>query len=272
MSLISKLPADMLGEIAAQTALVDLIYLSRTCKSLHRFLKSRHFRYIWKEKLASIAGLPACPATLPEYAFADLVSLSTCQGCDSASDRTPVDWDLRVRLCQQCLSAIITTFDEAQPPICLAEFPSLKMRDVVHVRPPYPLAAHGCAFVTEELDAIRAALDVMDVGAKVVFISQRKAMMVDARVHARECRAWKARVQAEIRSRRIPLIRERLISLGWAKEVNFLHFRFDEHPLVAEPIELTNEVWDQIRPELEAYLAEQRKQLESRPKRYGGFF
>ncbi|KAJ6497440.1 hypothetical protein C8R45DRAFT_982902 [Mycena sanguinolenta] len=253
LSPLTKLPAEMLGEIAAQTALADLIHLSRTCKSLHHFLFSRHSRYIWKAKLASIEHLPPCPDDLSEYAYADLVSLSTCQGCD-VGGRTVVDWDLRVRLCRQCLSAIITPFDEAR--LRFAKSPSVKIRDLVHVRPPTPL---GCAFVTEELDAIKAELKTMDKRARALFIEQRKVMMVDARVHARQCRAWEAGVHAEIRSRRIPLIRQKLISLGWGKELEIC-FRFDRHPLVAEPVELTPAVWDQIRPELEAYMAQRRSQ------------
>ncbi|KAF7338848.1 F-box domain-containing protein [Mycena sanguinolenta] len=230
---ITELPPEMLGEIAIRTSLADLIHLSRTCKSLHRFLFAHNSRYIWKAKLASIEGLPACPADLSEYAYADLVSLSTsCQGCDASGCAT-VDWDLRVRLCQKCLSAVITTFDEARPPFRLrvrlgvAKFPSVKIRDLVRVRSPIP---HGCAFVTKELDAIRAELKTMDVRTKAVFIKQRKAMMVEVRLHADQCRAWVAsEVHAKIRSKRIPLIREKLISLGWGNELE-IYYCFDDHP------------------------------------------
>ncbi|KAJ6496038.1 hypothetical protein C8R45DRAFT_1131781 [Mycena sanguinolenta] len=180
----------MLEEIAAHTDIADLIRLSRTCKFLYRFFTSPQSRYIWEAKLAGfhIENLPACPVSISVYAYANLVSLSDCQGCNNTPDQiVAVDWDLRVRLCERCLPAIITTFDEAEPPVCLADFPSVKIRDLVPVTPPTP---RGCTFVTEELHTIRAKLDSMDAADRAAFISQRKAMMADARAHARQCRAW----------------------------------------------------------------------------------
>ncbi|KAF7375428.1 F-box domain-containing protein [Mycena sanguinolenta] len=197
---IAKPPAEMLGEITAHTTgLADLIRLSRTCKTLYRFLASSQSRYIWKAKIASI-GLPACPASLSVYAYANLVCFSACQRCDAIDQEAKVivDWDLRVRLCKDCLSAAITVFDEAKSPVCLTDFPSVKIRDLVHVRRP----TVGCAFVTEALDAMKAKLDNMEVDDRVKFISRRTAIMTDARVHARVCREWAAGLVRALLSKR----------------------------------------------------------------------
>ncbi|KAF7375427.1 hypothetical protein MSAN_00430500 [Mycena sanguinolenta] len=247
---LANIPIETLWEIAAQPALglVDLLHLTRTCKSLHRVLAGRQSRHVWRAKLSTFA---ACPASIPGYTFANLSNSTTCWKCDYPAT---ADWDLQVRLCRECLSTIITTFDESQPPVCLVDFPSVKIRDLVNVRPP----TFGCAFVTEELDAIRAKLDNMKVGDRAAFISQRKAMMVDVRVYAREYRDWEAPVHAEIRSARIPIIKERLTELGWDDEVNIFSW-INNHELVTEPIELTDEVWNRIRPELEAYMIDRRK-------------
>ncbi|KAJ6496040.1 hypothetical protein C8R45DRAFT_984805 [Mycena sanguinolenta] len=247
---LANIPIETLWEIAAQPALglLDLLHLTRTCQSLHRVLAGRPSRHVWCAKLRS-AGMGECPTSVPAYTFANLSNSSTCWKCDYPAT---ADWDLQVRLCRECLSAIITTFDEDQPPVCLADDPSVRIRDLVDLRPP----SFGCAFVTENLDAIRAKLNNMEAGDRAAFISQRKAIMVDARVFARECRDWEAPMRAEIRSTRIPIIKERLTALGW-DEVSKYRW-VDEHKLVTEPIELTEEVWNHIRPKLEAYLTERR--------------
>ncbi|KAF7335556.1 hypothetical protein MVEN_02209600 [Mycena venus] len=137
--------------------------------------------------------------------------------------------------------------------------PSIKMCDVIHVRPPTP---HGCAFLTADLCAMRKKVAAIPAIDRAAFFERRKTVMSDATTHARDCRAWEASFQADLRSRRIPLIREKLLSLGWGDELKVLGSQLDRLPLVAEPIELTESAWVVLQPSLEEYLAEVREREE----------
>ncbi|KAM5540083.1 hypothetical protein V8D89_006223 [Ganoderma adspersum] len=102
----SDLPLDVFLEIASLVSPLDLIYLARTSKTLHRLLMSKKHRAVWREVLGNVQELPPCPSDIDEPLYAALVFSQHCFEC-GASDAFWVDYALRLRMCEQCYKANI---------------------------------------------------------------------------------------------------------------------------------------------------------------------
>lgn len=57
---------------------IDLLYLARTTKALRNILMRTSAKFIWKQALANISGLPDCPTDLNEPQYTNLVFGKNC--------------------------------------------------------------------------------------------------------------------------------------------------------------------------------------------------
>ena len=59
----------------------DLLRLSRATKALRDILLRRSAKSVWKEALAQVEGLPACPSDVTEPQWASLAFAPYCHVC-----------------------------------------------------------------------------------------------------------------------------------------------------------------------------------------------
>jgi hypothetical protein len=57
---------------------LDLLHIARTTKTLRSAVMNKKSSFIWKNALASVKGLPACPPDLNEPQFASLAFENKC--------------------------------------------------------------------------------------------------------------------------------------------------------------------------------------------------
>ncbi|KAJ7722518.1 hypothetical protein B0H16DRAFT_1737716 [Mycena metata] len=234
---ISDLPAEMLAEITTYTTPLDLIRLSQSSSAVASGLESS---YIWT-RAANTAELPPCPEDLSGKDYLVIACSPECQHCPSRA-KAQVDWDLRRRLCPACMLQRIVQYEDATP--FVASGLVLKIRDVVHTRP--PSSRYGAAYLHGDLTDFKTTLSRVPAGERAAFLMERRKAMSAARLHAKECRAWEAvvtRICANLRS------------LGWGAEIQLLGRTLEEHPLINQGFELTDEDWTGIKEALIFYLS-----------------
>ncbi|KAJ6520745.1 hypothetical protein DFH09DRAFT_1098170 [Mycena vulgaris] len=79
--------------------------------------------------------------------------------------------------------------------------------------------------------------------------------MVVLRTYARESRVWEAGIIRRLKADRAKSIWDRVWSVRWMAELKIMpRYKFNQLPLVDSAQALTEEVWSDIRPELEAHL------------------
>ncbi|KAH9920097.1 uncharacterized protein B0H18DRAFT_881408 [Fomitopsis serialis] len=125
-----NMPVDIMHEILLYLYPRDLLSLSRTSKTTHSFLVRKSSVLYWREALKKIDGLPPCPDSLIEPAWAALwwtpfctvswsVFASGCivcltpiwnlisrlQVCGKGSIRT-IYWEFLMRMCSSCKSQL----------------------------------------------------------------------------------------------------------------------------------------------------------------------
>ncbi|KAJ7672336.1 hypothetical protein DFH06DRAFT_90784 [Mycena polygramma] len=249
---------------------LDLLRLSRTSKGLRRILLSRGLsRQIWRACLKrSSPGLPACPEDFPEPLVSSLLFAGFCTNCSKKAPAN-IDWDLRVRLCSRCGMKSICAFKENNPPQLVPGEAQVRIQDVILTRPP----AYGCAYLTAEFLPMKVLFANLGDEERTKFTAKRKALMVDAHIHARQCREWEidaARKQEEvnavIRAAREKAIRAKLFSLGWGDELAAMgsDSKLSHHPLVTKPEPLTEIGWIAISSKMDALMKTVRQGLAAR--------
>ncbi|KAJ7769824.1 hypothetical protein B0H16DRAFT_1776666 [Mycena metata] len=156
-SKISDSPADLTNYTVSHLIFAllhpkDLLQLSQATFHLCAFLWSRdRFVHIWKGVFATVdpIGRPnACPPDLPYPAYARLWYTQACQGCGCACDYT--EWELRVRMCSECLKKEIVKFDDDSPPEVLG---GVTIHDVVRCRP----STYGATYLKKDLGWVSAS-------------------------------------------------------------------------------------------------------------------
>ncbi|KAJ7762849.1 hypothetical protein DFH07DRAFT_956747 [Mycena maculata] len=279
--LLLEVPVDCVTEILLYLVPEDVLRLSRLCKALRSFLTQKDSRHIWKQAFANLNGptLPPCPPNLTEVQYAHLVFSNDCHGCGKRPD-LPVDWDLRVHYCSECELTNTIKFDASQPPSLTCD-PSADIRKLIAI--PF-----NPAFLNADLTAVTAVYEALNAHDRLAYRDNRHRMLVDTRIHARECRAWEARLVELARAafnKASPNIKQaintKLSALGWAEEIDI---RGDEsHYESADECVLVlnaREEWAEMKPGMERLMASRRKELAAQAaaellflsSRYLGFF
>ncbi|KAJ7153891.1 hypothetical protein C8R43DRAFT_1235297 [Mycena crocata] len=245
----------------------DILRLARLSKGIREFLMSRGSRSIWKQAFVNFGpALPACPPGLTEVQFANLAFSDNCHYC-LKRPCTQIDWDLRVRCCFECETTNMTFFHSSEPPRLVCD-PSVDIRKLIAIR----LPTFNPAFFNADLIAVAAIYEGLGRDERAAYLDSRNRMLVDTMncmcladplchwlmpsQHARECRAWVATV---MRSHRQKAILDKLISLGWSKEVHALSAESAGRFQLGGTEPLTEAEWLQIKPSIEKTLAARRE-------------
>ncbi|KAJ7153900.1 hypothetical protein C8R43DRAFT_1001473 [Mycena crocata] len=250
------MPLDCTREIFLYLGPQDLLRLVRLCKAMRPFLINQSSRSVWKQAWANFEGpLPVCPPDLTEIQYANLAFSEHCHYCLKGcikNSTLEADWDLRVRCCFVCKFANMTRFDPEQPPR-LACDPSVDIRKLIAIRPP----TFEPAFLNADLAAVTALYEGLDTQKRAPFVTSQNRMLVDRRIHARECRVWSAMIT---RTQRKQTILAKLVGLGWSKEMDKMGAELTRHELVDTAKPLIDYEWEvKVKPQLEKILDGERR-------------
>ncbi|KAJ2922350.1 hypothetical protein H1R20_g14734, partial [Candolleomyces eurysporus] len=111
LSQIKDVPLEILYEILIHLNPSDLLTLSRSNRRLREILLNKSSRFIWKECLASVRGLPRCPPYMTEPQFSNLVFDESCHFCGGEGVKD-VFWTCHVRCCSKCIKQQFVSEEE----------------------------------------------------------------------------------------------------------------------------------------------------------------
>ncbi|KAF9046725.1 hypothetical protein BJ165DRAFT_1594066 [Panaeolus papilionaceus] len=103
---ISNTPLDILSAIFAHLRPLDILNMGRTSKNFKNLISSPVFEAVWKQRRSTyIATPPDCPPDMSEVAYAELIYGTACMSCGKSQKEDVVRtiWEIRKRLCNQCL-------------------------------------------------------------------------------------------------------------------------------------------------------------------------
>ncbi|KAG8994912.1 hypothetical protein FRB90_000306, partial [Tulasnella sp. 427] len=105
--LFSTLPLDLIYEVFGHLHPLDLWQLARTNKMLRTHLMSKRSISVWKTAREAVnPPVPECPKDQSEPQWAVLLFTHNCTMCGTPRIQK-VDWNLRLRGCEQCFKAHI---------------------------------------------------------------------------------------------------------------------------------------------------------------------
>ncbi|KAJ7470902.1 hypothetical protein FB451DRAFT_1559435 [Mycena latifolia] len=234
----------------------DLLSLARATKTLRALLMSKKkAHHVWVHSLQSATDILPCPPDLTEPEYACLCFSTRCYGSQCSKKVEKVDWELRVRLCPGCTKANVVLFDKARPPLFIAADRSIRMKDLMHIRPP----SFKNAYLRTELEAAKARYLALEPAKRPEFVATTAAALVEGRIHARQMREREAQAECQAAAASVKLLAEReaairakLFSLGWGDELaRITPVELATFKLVNKPEPLTDADWSIIRQRLE---------------------
>ncbi|KAF9464633.1 hypothetical protein BDZ94DRAFT_1216309 [Collybia nuda] len=246
-----NMPLDILFEIFGSLNPVDILHLARTTKDLRAILMNRSSQWIWKRARANMKDFPDCPSDLTEPQYAHLAFDPLCHYCYETNTPTIV-WTNRTRCCGKCLD---TNFNGSMF-MPRNEFrgiiPTVKLRTGSGR---YRFRTKFCVRTWERYEVELKALKTAEWGE---WIAEKRAHYQTIAAHAELCERWNAdRIldrTAELRAirlRRYNEIERRLTELGWGDDFKEGPPRdIINHPLVKQPRDLTDRIWEKIMPDL----------------------
>ncbi|EIW52708.1 uncharacterized protein TRAVEDRAFT_53148 [Trametes versicolor FP-101664 SS1] len=98
---LMDMPLDIFFEVSTHLHPLGLLHLSRVSKQLRSVMLSPKSKFAWVASLANVEGLPPCPKDMSEPAYSALLFGRVCNLC-SASRSCWVDYAIRIRLCKVC--------------------------------------------------------------------------------------------------------------------------------------------------------------------------
>ncbi|KAL5520406.1 hypothetical protein ACEPAG_9630 [Sanghuangporus baumii] len=283
LSLMMSLPIDVIHEIATYLMPLDLLYLSRSNRSLYTVLMSKSSRPTWIACRNAIQ-MPPCPPNLNEPQYASLHFEKTCQACGHRRVENVMD-TLFVRLCKWCIKWNVHSGKEM---VRIYFGPELTGLNVLYSLLPFrEMSVTGTLQIKDrgktqphflEVDFVRAvsAYLKMDPDSEecISFLEKQRRFVEEMAKHVHHIVAWRAAhtwarklADEDVKARRREQIADRLYSLGYPyEEIGSMRSWNGDHvsreswlKLVCQPRELTDRIWNNIRPKLEALLQSKRE-------------
>ncbi|KAH0580667.1 hypothetical protein H2248_002157 [Termitomyces sp. 'cryptogamus'] len=244
---IVEMPLDILQEIFMYLTPVEVLSLSRMCKSLRRILISKLAECIWKQARLNLDDFPDCPDDINEVQFANLIFGAFCDYCNKKKRRYFI-WSNRRCCCGACIKD-----KNGLIKFCLLPdawemdkyfdwrsiLPSINPRSKTETCPPYQN--------DEKLKHTSRTFEHGKPGHRKNRMKENVELPMVAYV-----RNDIAQLD-EIRQRRYEAIKRRLTDLGWEKELETIKGMKD-WPSVRQPKDLTDRTWNNIKDDIIAKL------------------
>ncbi|KAF8997048.1 hypothetical protein BDQ17DRAFT_1429254 [Cyathus striatus] len=232
----TKMPLDILLEIFGNLEPLDLLHVGRTTKAVRAIVFSRSATGLWNRVFDAYEDLPRVPMTWQGQ--------PTPVSC-SRDFVTYVDDKVLEAEGLQEVRALV-------PSILLTGRRRQECRRVYH---------HETAV------SISKAISKMSKKEKETWVEARKELIDDRDTEGDECMMWlieraqERSIEGEqIRIRRRDTIVQRLKDLGWADEIERMPdpTELTGHPLVWQRKDLTDRIWNNIRPQLIQFMEEKK--------------
>ncbi|KAF8996616.1 hypothetical protein BDQ17DRAFT_1411690 [Cyathus striatus] len=242
---LAGMPKDLWLEIFSQLEPLDLISLSRTSKSLRKFLMAESSSNLWRGAQENMDGVPVCPEGISEQGYTALLFESHCHKCLSSTRN--VCWDLRARLCEECLKSDVRFIERAH---CHSK----RFVDICPVFLCSSTDGRARTFYYKPfLTKARSRFDRLNDEAKAQWLRAETKKTDAIRVHASGCQKFLDKFWEHIIRLRVDDILKRLTDLGWLEVIDYIP-DIKGHPLVSKQEKLTEHIWDDILPKLTAFL------------------
>ncbi|KAJ6597218.1 hypothetical protein DFH09DRAFT_114194 [Mycena vulgaris] len=259
LRMLPEMPLDILFEIFSCLDPPDVLRLARTTKDLRNVLMRRSAISIWKSAFLNDPDLPGVPDGLNEPQYANLAFSPHCHFCFIAGEHN-ILWAFRVRACNKCL---VGRYDEVHKVTKKLSGLSGNAHLLRHARATLPT---GSRFIHSHEEAAEINKQLIqlkkgDASKLEGFVAERIKLVEEIHSHAQKAEmsvqlrlARKQRMLQGARDRRKEAICTRLRDLGYAEEVQYINDnrpeRLSEHPLIKSNSELTDRVWDNMKPQL----------------------
>ncbi|KAF5372841.1 hypothetical protein D9758_001473 [Tetrapyrgos nigripes] len=281
----TEMPLDVIFEIFMYLEPLDILSLSRTSKDLRNLLTSKSSEYIWRAARENAEDLPPPPSDMNEMQYANIVrlaipsshssldaehhlSLKVCNyhSCDN------VFWAIKMRACKKCLGQ--TTLLLTSEQICdmhASDYirDSTKINSLLDLVPCISLRTRGNRNVWylasayrqryTEFKAIQPELQGnlsrwMDwYRSKLAENNERIQANKPYEIWLGERENDRGDKIAERRNQRKKDIEDRLIALGWGREVEELKkqqaYSYIRHKQFGTATKLTEGGWQKIAPD-----------------------
>ncbi|KAG9040631.1 hypothetical protein FS837_000377 [Tulasnella sp. UAMH 9824] len=277
---LMNMPVDIFTEVCSYLGPHDLRRLALTSKRLWAILMTKEAKHIWKAAIASTSGLPKCPTDLTEPQYVCLLYSSECYTTACTSRGTKVDWYHRVRFCSACHAKKMTNESDLSYGYCsIGRLTRGTINQVMVYFNSYPVMSlansrqQGYTRKADEqyyyIEALKKAgrkyeaLPRENVGG---YLSRLKKMH-DYRVKTgtamlkwkRSQLASRADDIAAEKNARFQSIKVKLLELGW-DEKDFPISNKEFRDLAFKDQKLTDKIWQNILPKLEAQLETHRNE------------
>ncbi|GAA5864477.1 hypothetical protein JCM3774_005140 [Rhodotorula dairenensis] len=253
LELFQAMPLDVLVLIMEELDTKTLLAMSRTCSTFRSLLHSDQGAAAWKSARANTGGIPDLRASdLEEWMLASLLFDSTCHVCQKGRAQT-VDYVLRARGCAPCMrtnslrreriSSEASFHSRVWECVPQSDWSSGFDEQVYHF------------YWLPTVRAVSARLFALDGEAGYDdYLKERRKIKAAAIEDGGALRRWDARYAAHKQDdkrnaavSRKQKIREKLKELGYEDSEWWL---VHDHNLVDQPRDLTDRIWNTIKPQL----------------------
>ncbi|KAF8996618.1 hypothetical protein BDQ17DRAFT_1364161 [Cyathus striatus] len=249
----AEMPLDILFEIFSRLGPLDLVNLTRTTKPLRKLLLEQSATCVWKDARGNLSGLPECPEDMSEQAYICLILESHCQRCLGRTAH--ICWEFRLRICNKCLTAdsrFINNTYMYRSGVVMQCCPTVEMPFNESGRRRYTSRYFDDTYLKKNYHSYIA----LDDKQKEQWAKMEREKINKIRDHSQKCVRWlesraeeRMNMMEEIRIRRVDEIVKRLTNMGWGEVIDNL-----------PPTEqLTERIWNNIRPGLFEFLEEQKE-------------
>ncbi|KAF9005763.1 hypothetical protein BDZ89DRAFT_1168857 [Hymenopellis radicata] len=266
------MPLELLLEIFQFLEPLDVLRLARLTKSFRALLMHRSTRNCWRAALDNIEDLPEPFDGMSEPQWVNLLYHPQCYYCDKTVHN--VEWSFKRRICSACWEQVTVLEGSAHRCFPHTSFGSWEIiRDLASAVPAQLSDGKRMLLQDEYVKTARTYLSKSP-PERVEFLAQAAIAARAIEKHARECHEWftteletRYEHRFDARLSRVDEISEKLISLGWAAELEFLaesgeYPSFHFHKLVWQSRPLTPRIWQNIQgPLLEMFAGVRTRRL-----------
>ncbi|KAF9031552.1 hypothetical protein BDZ89DRAFT_621684 [Hymenopellis radicata] len=275
LSQLTEINLDVLFEIFSYLEPLDLLRMSRTTKDLRALLMKKETAFVWESARLGMDGLPPMIEGLNEPQYANLLFDNHCHNCLKTPTKYIV-WEIRMRLCKECLEkgTIVATSRQLRAHGLTDSF---KAQELLKNITPYRCFKPSTTYYIAYYD-VRTYERLVEESAPLQhgfpqYAAWFAKKQEDYKALVKSCQQYEdwATSRTETRAAELDSLRRlrlesiiaRLTADGWDEELQLDSTleTLQRHPLVKQPRELTNRIWNTIKPALTALMTEFRAEL-----------